>query len=419
MNDDVRFERLLDDLLTGAAPSRAPARLRLDIASHTSDARQRPRWLALLKEPPMRLSSRVAVGAPTFRLASIAALTMILILALSAAVVTGASLLPTKLPAPFGLARNGSLVYHETGDIWVADATGANGQAIITGPENDSNPWYSHDGTQFAFGREDTNGTTRLMVARADGTGIVPLTADFIWADWSPDDKQLAVTHTVDGQVVMSIVNADGTGSPRPLDLGGIRLTSWVVWRPADGSELLFTGQRPGTTDLGLYAIQPDGTGLRTVGDVSTADNAWQLSFQNPQVSPDGSTVGFSNWEPNDAGKTDAWSHLRDVTTGSDRRIEDYSFPHFSPDGTTVVGEGDNTLVVSSLDGSQPNMEIRPAWVGSQSRAWDISPDGTKAYLTFGDPGAGTTWIFDLADGTGGQTAQPILNFPSWQRLAP
>ncbi len=87
---------------------------------------------------------------------------------------TGASLMPTNLPAPFGLAANGSLVYHDTGDIWVADATGANGRAIITGPENDSNPWYSHDGTHFAFGREEAGGTTRLMVARADGTGIVP-----------------------------------------------------------------------------------------------------------------------------------------------------------------------------------------------------------------------------------------------------
>ena len=104
----------------------------------------------------MRLSSRVAVGSPTFRLASIMAITLALVLALGAAVVTGASLIPTKLPDPFGLARNGSLVYHDTGDIWVADATGANGRAIITGPENDSNPWFSHDGTRFAFGRDDS-----------------------------------------------------------------------------------------------------------------------------------------------------------------------------------------------------------------------------------------------------------------------
>ena len=43
--------------------------------------RRWPRWLALIKEPPMRISSRVAVGSPTVRLAYVAILTLLLTLA--------------------------------------------------------------------------------------------------------------------------------------------------------------------------------------------------------------------------------------------------------------------------------------------------------------------------------------------------
>ncbi len=38
------------------------------------------------------------------------------------------------------------------------------------------------------------------MVARADGTGILPLTGvvdEVDWYDWSPDDSQLAIYHLI------------------------------------------------------------------------------------------------------------------------------------------------------------------------------------------------------------------------------
>ena len=54
MNDDARFERLFADGLTGLAPSRAPDGLGSTIKTTTSRMRPRPRWLALIKEPPMR-----------------------------------------------------------------------------------------------------------------------------------------------------------------------------------------------------------------------------------------------------------------------------------------------------------------------------------------------------------------------------
>ena len=155
MNVDLNvdpFERLLAGVLADAAPSREPDRLVPEILRAARRERRWPRWLALIKEPPMRISSRVAVGSPTLRLALVMALTMALILATAAAVVVGASPQPSPartVLAPFGPARNGSLVFEVDGDIWVADATGDNVKPIIAGITFDVRPWFSHDGSHM------------------------------------------------------------------------------------------------------------------------------------------------------------------------------------------------------------------------------------------------------------------------------
>ena len=53
----------------GAPSSPTPSTTTSDI--EPARMRQRPRWLALIKEPPMRISSTLAVGSPTARLAAI------------------------------------------------------------------------------------------------------------------------------------------------------------------------------------------------------------------------------------------------------------------------------------------------------------------------------------------------------------
>ena len=236
MSDDIRLERLLDDVLVTVAPPRAPARLRLDINTTTGQMRQRPRWLALIKERPMRLDTKVAVGSPTVRLASIMAISVALILAAAAAVVAGASLLPNQHLAPYGPAVNGSLAYTKDGDIYLADATGDHARPIITGPALDSDPTFSHDGSRIAFLRAAGN-SPHLMVARADGTDVLPLAAAVDYGDWSPDDTTLAISHMLDGRERISIVDADKGAQLRTLELGDIEPAGWLAWRPTDGRE--------------------------------------------------------------------------------------------------------------------------------------------------------------------------------------
>jgi hypothetical protein len=100
MNDDTRQDRDIAAFFAVTAPPRGPEGLLDDVFLTTGRMRPRPRWLAVLKEPPMRISTRVAVGSPTSRLAAIVVLTLLLAVAATAGVIGAASVL--QAPTPVG-----------------------------------------------------------------------------------------------------------------------------------------------------------------------------------------------------------------------------------------------------------------------------------------------------------------------------
>ena len=130
MNDDARFERLFVEGLHDVAPARAPDRLRTQVKTETGEVRPRPRWLALIKEPPMRTNSRLAVGSPTARVAAIVAATLLATLFVVGAGIAGSHLLAADDDV-IVVAQDGS------GDFsTITDAVGAakNGDEILIRP---------------------------------------------------------------------------------------------------------------------------------------------------------------------------------------------------------------------------------------------------------------------------------------------
>ena len=93
MNDDSRLDRDVASFIDTTVPSRGPDDLLEDVFLSTGRTRPRPRWLALLKEPPMRLSSSLAVGSPTVRAAAILAATLLLALGIAGAGIAGSRVL--------------------------------------------------------------------------------------------------------------------------------------------------------------------------------------------------------------------------------------------------------------------------------------------------------------------------------------
>lgn len=94
MTSGDRFEGLLADVLVDLAPTREPDRLVPEILRAARREHRRPRWLALIKEPPMRTHARVAVGSPIARVTFVLLITLLTAVLAAGAVVTGASLLP-------------------------------------------------------------------------------------------------------------------------------------------------------------------------------------------------------------------------------------------------------------------------------------------------------------------------------------
>ena len=98
MNDERSLERRIAASYDASASSREPAGLLDDVLLTTGRSRQRPRWLALIKEPPMRLTSGLAVGSPTARVAVLVIATLLLIVLATSAVVAGSTLLAGSAP---------------------------------------------------------------------------------------------------------------------------------------------------------------------------------------------------------------------------------------------------------------------------------------------------------------------------------
>ena len=388
----------------------------------------------------MRLSSRVAVGSPTFRLATLVALTMALVLALGAAVAVGASLLPSPAPSvlpAYGPAGNGVLAYDKDGDIYVSNDDGSNAKAIVTGSTLDGSPAYSPDGTKMAFVRHLTDSlkpTGTLMVAGLDGSDPTPVTefdpsnVGSDWFDWMPDGSHMVVDRLGgDGKRSIAIVATDGSGTTMTIDLQGLIADYWVEPRPTDGHELIVGAYAYDGGPGNVYAIGTDGTGLRQIGELAQQNNV----FMGPNLSPYGRTIVYWNEEPStdNPATQNASIHLLDLDTGVDRVIDPDPLskaefkPVWSPDGTLLafVSLERHQVEIAPADGSGAARPIGPILASTDDYEYSFSPDGTKfieGVMTLGASGPATTTIYDVASGDPIVTMAESPNIPTWQRVA-
>ena len=93
------------------------------------------------------LDSRVLTPRVPWRAIALAA---VLIALLMAAVRRVVGTQP-RLPAPFGLARNGLIAYAADGDIFTVDPATDVTTAVVVGPETDLEPKFSLDGTRLVL----------------------------------------------------------------------------------------------------------------------------------------------------------------------------------------------------------------------------------------------------------------------------
>ena len=397
-----------------------------EVLVRTAATRQRAWWSSPERWLPVQMTLRLT---PVPRAAWLLVVLALLVAFAATVLVVGSR---PRLPAPFGLARDGALVSSHDGDLYAVDPATHAERAIITDPSYDFGLTFSRDGTKFMFLRVASGGCEPncgliLAVANADGSDVrelSPAVDGLDWQDWSPDGRQIAFLSRVDGDGLINIVDVDGANL-RTLDVG--RPAHELSWLPPDGREIVFRGEQLHDSDPppGIFAVRPDGTGLREISTEPALDKG---DFQAVAVSPDGSLVASNRSVPDQGGQI----HLTDLRTGVDRTLPAsrdavaQSGAVFSPDGLKVAylrwyDGGMSQLVVAPTDGSGTGIAISPTRGygndGPYINNYAFTPDG-KAVIANDDLDKVARLL--PVDGSEGSTlSSGELAFAAYQRVAP
>jgi Tol biopolymer transport system component len=424
-----RFQVELPEILTEIASPRVPDYVD-DLLAQTAATPQRPRWTFPERWLPMGVIARRPLFFPTVPWRTIVTIALLIALLAVAVFVAGSQ---TKVPPPFGPARNGALVFGE-GDIYLRDGLTGSTTLVVGGPTDDFAATFTRDGRRLLFLRR-TEGVAGspddrlvVMAANPDGSEAVAVTEPLVAPDWwdiAPDDSAVVVA-TGDptlGQY-LKVANIRNPGPMRQIDVGDPRMTfSFPNLLGPTGTEIVFRGNTRTSAGrrFGLFAVHLDGSGLRPLTATDGLDNDYLF----PQPSPSGQYVTYTTWDTEVKVNR---IHTLDLRTGADRVVSDparnQGFATFSPDSQLIIfntSEFDrNQMTVARVDGTGPQLLMGPSYpqVNDQYISGVFSPDGKSVIVN--DPGSKETRLVDAATGGNGELLPwSAGNISGWQRLAP
>ena len=423
MTSPRRFEQDLPVLLADLYPAGVPG-YRDDIVQQTARMRQRPAWAFPGRWIPMvdliaerRLAPRVP-----WRAIGVAALIALLIA--GALVFVGS---PRRVPAPFGPAGDGLIVYASGGDLFAGDITTKESRLVLGGPERDSAPLFSPDGQRLAFLRATSTAAYDLLVVGIDGrnstkVSTTPLAAGSTF-QWAPDSRGVFVAYTTG-----DLVRFDAGAGPPVVVAHDVDVDSHA-FRPPDGRQILFQTHGDAST---LLVMNADGTGAHSIAPVGDHGNINQARW-----SPDGSRIAIGR-KLDDPVQLRLFivnadgSGLRQLT--NDRREWFETDPVWSPDGTRVAfnrwlhGTATDQWWIQPIGivtiATGAFMEAGAAPV-SEGSLFDWSPDGRSLiglpgpHAAYGETASNQPTVIDVATGREAPLAWKVESAVSWQRVAP
>ena len=337
-----------------------------------------------------------------------------------------------QLPEPFGLARNGLVAYADGGDIYTVDPVSGTARAVVIGPETDLAPVWSLDGTRFVFERKviGATGSGRLFVARADGSGIVPITAapqsQLASYSFSPDGSEVVFSAGPAPNSELWIAKADGSSAARRIDVGmGVQGPSYG---PPNGAEIIFAGGSATGAGSGIYAVDVASGTVRTIVQPSAG-----VGLDWVRVAPDGSRVAYSVWTSDPSRNTysvhvSAIDGSGPVTLPMPRGATFQDGPAWSNDGTRIVvvrgyatRNQDVALAVLPADGSAVGIETHRGLTGCCDTVTAWAPDDTSILMSPEDLSGATKpqLLLDPLTGVSRPTPWAAIGDPAWQRLVP
>jgi hypothetical protein len=425
------LERRLPEVLEDLSSPRTPAYYD-DILGQVARTRQRPGWTFIERWLPMTAISKRVATAPRIPMRLAVALALLLAaLAVSIALIAGSQ--RASVPAPFGVAGNGQIVFADaSGAIYAGNPVDGKSSIIVPGTGH-SRPVFSPDGRWLAYLQGGSGGGTDIFVSGPHGDAPRVLNAAAVGSidhfGWEPDS-----------QAVIAVVGADvfafdlaRTGSPRALFQGataasfyGLNNNLTDIFRPPNGDEILFVGNGP--KGSGVYRqLLAGGAPIAVVTD-KTVPSVWSSNQSGAQWSPDGKRIAFSIHPPATPDFGRAYTVNAD---GTDlKRVSKFDKPGYVIDDEHISWSPDGTRVAFNrwINDSDGNVDVRPVTIvdlatGTETEAanvevngyagWSWSPDGSSIIQVPGDGSAdpGSVIVVDAATGE-------ARNVPGWTSVA-
>lgn len=162
-----------------------------------------------------------------------------------------------------------------------------------------SNPVFSSDGRQLAYTSVSADGATHQLWQMPIENGV-PGNATLVWTgtqrlgaySWSPDNRELIFTFSVEGARLHRLDIASGRESRIETGLSDSQRSA--TWSPA-GSHIAFMTGKPLYTPLTLYIMDADGSYVRKIkltDDAEYIDESAYIFFELVW-SPDGQSLAM------------------------------------------------------------------------------------------------------------------------------